>query len=103
MKKILLNAVFCCMLFSIQAQKLPVIAKTSFKKDSTSIVKFGAKADGVTLNTKSINAAIEAVHKKGGGVVVVPPGVWLTGPLVLKSNVNLCVQRAALLLFTGDK
>jgi polygalacturonase len=103
MKKILLSAVFYCMLFSIQAQKLPVIAKTSFKKDSTSIVKFGAKADGVTLNTKSINAAIEACHKKGGGVVVVPPGVWLTGPLVLKSNVNLCVQRAALLLFTTDK
>ncbi len=87
----------------IQAQKLPVIASTSFKKDSTSILKFGAKADGVTLNTKSINAAIEACHKKGGGVVVIPPGVWLTGPLVLKSNVNLCVQRAALLLFTGDK
>jgi polygalacturonase len=102
MKKILLNAVFYCMLFSIQAQKLPVIIKTSFRKDSTSIVTFGAKADGVTLNTKSINAAIEACNKKGGGVVVVPPGVWLTGPLVLKSNVNLCVQRAALLLFTND-
>jgi hypothetical protein len=103
MKKLFVLIASAGMWSGIQAQKLPVIASTSFKKDSTSIVKFGAKADGVTLNTKSINTAIEACHKKGGGVVVVPPGVWLTGPLVLKSNVNLCVQRAALLLFTGDK
>src|SRR5438105_10745281 len=82
--------------------KLPVIEQTSFKKDSFNITKFGAVADGITLNTKSINAAIEACNKKGGGAVVVPAGLWMTGPLVLKSNVNLYLKKGALLQFTKD-
>ncbi len=102
MKKLLVSLVFCAYAYALQAQKLPVIASTSFKKDSFNIVKYGAKPDGITLNTKAIMAAIDACNKKGGGVVVIPPGAWLTGPLVLKSNVNLCVQTAALLLFTED-
>jgi len=82
---------------------LPKIARTVFKKDTFNIVKYGAKADGFTLNTKSINAAITACNAKGGGVVLIPQGLWLTGPIVLKSNVNLHVSRAALLQFTDDK
>lgn len=84
------------------AQKLPSIKATAFKKDSFNIIKYGAKADGITLNTKAINAAIDACHKKGGGVVVVPPGFWLTGPIVLQSNVNLFLQRNAMLQFSSD-
>ncbi len=81
---------------------LPVIAKTSFKKDTFNIVKYGAKSDGLTLNTKSINDAIIACNKKGGGVVLVPKGMWLTGPVELKSNVNLHLQANAILQFTKD-
>lgn len=81
----------------------PVIQKTSFRKDTIRITAFGAKPDGLTLNTKSINAAIDACHKKGGGVVVIPTGLWLTGPVQLKSNVNLHLQKNALLQFTADK
>lgn len=73
-----------------------------FKKDSFYITKYGAKADGITLNTASINNAIDECSRKGGGVVVVPAGFWLTGPVVLKSNVNLHLQKAALLQFTRD-
>ncbi len=82
--------------------KLPHVTIPTFKKDTVSIVKFGAKPDGVTLNTKSINDAIDATSKKGGGVVLIPQGLWLTGPLVLKSNVNLHLQRNAFLNFTSD-
>ncbi|PTQ96999.1 polygalacturonase [Mucilaginibacter yixingensis] len=82
---------------------LPKIAQPVFKKDTISIVKFGAKSDGITLNTKAINNAIDACSAKGGGVVLVPQGYWLTGPIVLKSNVNLHVDRAAMLAFTSDK
>lgn len=85
-----------------QTAKLPVVQKTSFRKDTVSIVRYGAKADGVTLNTQSINNAIDAVSKKGGGVVLIPTGLWLTGPVVLKSNVNLYLQKNALLQFTRD-
>ncbi|MFI5452796.1 glycoside hydrolase family 28 protein [Pedobacter sp. UC225_61] len=81
---------------------LPVVAKTSFKTDTFSIVKYGAKSDGLTLNTKAINDAINACAKKGGGVVVVPKGLWLSGPIELKSNVNLHLQKNAILQFTKD-
>ena len=97
-----LTILFAVSSFFAAAQKLPVIQKTAFKKDSVSILKFGAKADGVTLNTKNINDAIDATSKKGGGVVVVPAGLWLTGPVELKSNVNLHLQKNALLQFTTD-
>jgi polygalacturonase len=82
---------------------LPRIQVPVFKKDTFNITRFGAKPDGITLNTEAINKAIEACSVAGGGVVYVPQGVWLTGPIVLKSNVNLYVSRAALLQFTGDK
>ena len=65
-------------------------------------MKFGGKADGKFLNTNSINTAIDACNKKGGGVVLIPKGIWLTGPIVLKSNVNLHLQKNALLQFTSD-
>lgn len=85
-----------------QSTKLPKVQLPVFKKDTFNIIKYGAKADGVTLNTKSINDAIIACNKKGGGVVVIPPGIWVTGPVELKSNVNLHLQRNSLLIFTSD-
>ncbi|MGE9310933.1 glycoside hydrolase family 28 protein [Niabella sp. CJ426] len=83
--------------------KLPEVKPTSFKKDSFNIVKYGAVSNGTILNTESISKAIKACNANGGGVVVVPFGIWLTGPLELKSNVNLYVQKGAMLLFTDDK
>jgi polygalacturonase len=85
-----------------QEAKPPVIQKTFFRKDTINITKYGAIADGITLNTKSIGNAIDAINKKGGGVVMVPAGFWLTGPVVLKSNVNLYLAKNALLQFTAD-
>jgi polygalacturonase len=73
-----------------------------FKKDTFNIVSFGAVADGITLNTKSINTAINACNQKGGGVVLIPEGMWMTGPIVLKSNVNLHLAKNAVLQFTKD-
>ncbi len=78
------------------------VATPVFRKDTFNIIKFGAKADGVTLNTKAINGAIDACNKKGGGVVLVPAGFWITGPIELKSNVNLHLQKNAVLQTTDD-
>jgi polygalacturonase len=83
-------------------QVLPEIRKPIFKKDTFNVTEYGAKADGITLNTKSISEAISACSKKGGGVVLVPHGLWLTGPLVLQSNINLCIEKDAVLQFTAD-
>lgn len=82
---------------------LPAVQKTSFKKDSFNIRNYGAVADGLTLNTVAINKAITTCNQKGGGVVVVPTGFWLTGPVELKSNVNLYLAPNSTLQFTTDK
>ena len=87
---------------TLNAQHLPVVIAPKFKVDTINIKKFGAIADGITLNTKSINDAINACNKNGGGVVLIPGGMWLTGPIVLKSNVNLHINRDAVLQFTSD-
>lgn len=104
MKKILVIFVAAFITSAVLAQKakLPVVISPKFKKDTSNIVKFGAIPDGHTLNTKSINAAIEAQAKRGGGVVLIPAGLWLTGPVVLKSNINLHLATGATLLFTKD-
>ena len=86
-----------------QTWKLPVITSPKFKKDTLNIVKAGARPDGFTLNTNAINSSIETMSKKGGGVVLVPKGLWLTGPIVLQSNVNLHLATGTTLLFTKDK
>jgi polygalacturonase len=86
-----------------QYPKLPRVQLPVFRKDTFNISRFGAKPDGITLNTQSINNAISACSNKGGGVVLISAGFWLTGPVELKSNVNLHLAENALLQFTTDK
>ncbi|POY35843.1 glycoside hydrolase [Solitalea longa] len=90
------------LLFGSTRVTLPKVAEPVFRKDTLSIIDFGAVSDGNTLNTKSINDAILQANKRGGGVVLIPRGIWLTGPVELKSNVNLHIASGALLLFTKD-
>ena len=66
------------------------------------ISKYGAKADGKTMNTKAIAKAIRACNKAGGGHVVVPAGEWLTGPIHLMDNVDLHLEEGAELVFSDN-
>jgi polygalacturonase len=81
---------------------MPEVKQPVFPDYSVNILDFDAKGDGVTLNTDAINNAIKAVNAKGGGKVVIPEGIWLTGPIVLLSNVNLYTESNSLILFTDD-
>ena len=81
---------------------LPKAEMPVFRKDTFNITRYGAIGDGTALNTQSIQNAINACAAKGG-VVLVPEGLWLTGPIELKSNVNLHIRSGATLLFTADK
>ncbi|WP_374165796.1 glycoside hydrolase family 28 protein [Arcticibacter sp. MXS-1] len=83
-------------------ESLPAVKTTSFKTDTFNIVKYGAISDGKTINTNSINTAIAECSKNGGGVVLVPTGLWVTGPIELKSNVNLHLKSDAVLSFSRD-
>ena len=58
----------------------------------------GAVGDGKTLNTQSLQSAIDALHAKGGGQLYFPAGRYLTGSLQLKSNVTLYLEKEAMLL-----
>ncbi len=102
-KYLILCFLFACGNFLfIHGQPLPKVKAPVFKKANFNIINYGAIADGITLNTKSINAAIEDCNKKDGGTVVISKGLWLTGPIVLKSNVNLYLEKNSVLLFTTD-
>ncbi len=61
------------------------------------VLDFGAKGDSGSLNTKSINTAIEVCHKNGGGTVVFPAGRYLSGSIHLLSNVTLRFENGAIL------
>lgn len=78
------------------------VERPVFRDVVYNIRDFGAVADGKTLNTKAINDAIRKANENGGGTVVVPSGMWLTGPIVLLSNVNLHLENNAFILFSGD-
>ncbi|MCC7083889.1 MAG: glycoside hydrolase family 28 protein [Pirellulales bacterium] len=62
------------------------------------VTDFGAVADGKALNTKNIQRAIDECTAAGGGVVRIPAGTFLTGSLVLKDHVTLCLDSGAVLL-----
>lgn len=73
-----------------------------FKNKDFLVTAFGAKGDRITKNTEAFKKAVDACHKAGGGRVVVPAGQFFTGPIYLKSNVNLHLQDGATLVFSQD-
>lgn len=81
---------------------MPKIQPPSFKNNVVRIEDFGGKGDGNTLNTEAFKGAIDALSGKGGGKLIVPAGVWYTGPIVLQSNINLHLEKGALILFSKD-
>ncbi|MGB9746473.1 MAG: glycoside hydrolase family 28 protein [Bacteroidales bacterium] len=66
------------------------------------ITRFGAKGDGLKINTASINRAIEKCSNDGGGTVIVPRGKFITGTIVLRSNVHLHLNPGAFLIGSTD-
>lgn len=82
--------------------KMPVLSVPKFVDRNFNIIEFGAVGNGVINNSEAINKAIEQCSLSGGGTVIVPRGIWLTGPIYLKSNVNLHTEEGALVTFTGN-
>ncbi|MHA8050299.1 glycoside hydrolase family 28 protein [Aquirufa sp. ROCK-SH2] len=62
------------------------------------VLDFGAKNDGVTINTRSIQKAIDFVHENGGGRLIFQTGTYVTGSVYLKSNVTLQLDQGATIL-----
>jgi polygalacturonase len=83
--------------------EMPKVQVPVFPKYSVSIADFGAIGNGKDLCSEAFAKAIDQLSKKGGGTLNVPVGVWFTGPIVLKSNVNLHLEAGAVILFSPDK
>ncbi len=81
--------------FRMKTPQLPAIPDRVF-----SISDYGGAGDGHTSNTAAFAKTIEACAKAGGGKVVVPPGIWLTGPVKLASRINLHLQAGSTILFS---
>ncbi len=79
---------------------IPQFSRPAFAENQYTILDFGAQSGGQVTNTEAIAAAIEACVEAGGGRVVVPEGLWLTGPIHLQSNVELHLEYGAVLQFS---
>ena len=67
------------------------------------VTDFGAVGDGATLNTKEIQSAIDQLAAKGGGTLLIPKGVFLSGAIFLKPGVNLHLDEGAVLKGSTDR
>lgn len=87
-------------------EQVPEILKNivapAFPDKKFDITKYGAIGDGNTLCTEAFKKAIEDCSEAGGGFVVVPKGVFLTGAIHLKNNVNLHITKDAVVKFSTD-
>lgn len=84
------------------AFELPKVYEPHFRRDTFNIMNYGAVADGMTLNSAAINKAIDAAAANGGGTVLIPRGSFITGPIIMKSNINLHLAKGALVIFSPD-
>src|SRR5471032_1191894 len=94
-RRVLFGLVLCALVFfhSPQAYAKPLVCDPA---------RFGAEADGVTKDTKAIQAAIDECAAAGGGTVTLIKGVYVSAPLTLKSNITLDVAAGATLLGSPD-
>lgn len=83
--------------FEFGEMVLPTIPETSYN-----IKDFGGVGNGTALNTKAFEKAISTISEKGGGKLIVPAGIWLTGPIELKSKINFHVEKGAIVQFSSD-
>lgn len=102
-KKTALKKTYISKLYKNLEFKMPKVVAPTFPNNRVSITDCGAISGGQHLNTLAFAKAISAVEKKGGGTVVIPRGLWLTGPIILKSNINLHADKGALIVFSENK
>ena len=84
--------------FDMPAIKIPDFSNCK----KLSIIDFGAIKGNKEKTSKAINKAIDKANKMGGGIVIIPEGEWLTEKIHFKSNVNLHLNKGAVLLFSED-
>ena len=115
MKKLFLSALLLGAALMVSAQSkydhyyqgLPIeiehVQEVKFPATSVNIAQYGAVPDGKTDCTEAFNKAIKELSKNGGGHVIVPKGVWKTGPIQMRSNIDLHLSKGATILGSENK
>ena len=115
MKKIIISLLTLLAVTAVQAnndyakyyQNLPVQMPQptlpTIPDNQVSILDCGGKGDGLTLNTEAFAKAISQLNKQGGGHLNVPAGIYLTGLISLKDNIDLHLEKNAIIVFSEDK
>ena len=83
--------------------KMDKVERPSIPDYSVNLVDFGGIGDGVTLNTEAFKQAMEHLNAEGGGHLIVPEGLWLTGPIELLSNCDLHITPNAVVIFDPNR
>lgn len=81
---------------------MPKISRPIFDNYQVAITEFGGVGDGVTDNTESFAKAMKEISQRGGGHLIVPRGVWCTGPISFENNIDLHLVDGAVILFTEN-
>src|SRR5450759_2366280 len=91
MKKLWISLIFLSFLYSAEAQNM-----------WTNIAKHGADPTGNIKCTEIINRLIDSLAVKGGGTLFFPAGTFLTGPIIMKSNITLYIDAGSTIKFSDD-
>ena len=83
--------------------EMPRVSRPAIPKYTVNVTDFGGVGDGQTLNTQAFADAIAHLTRKGGGHLVVPDGLWLTGPIGLESNIDLHIKPNAVIVMVADR
>lgn len=81
----------------------PVVQAPEIPELTVDIKDFGGVGDGITLNTEAFCNAIRHLSNQGGGHLNVGRGVWLTGPITMRSNIDLHIEKEAIVVFSPDR
>ena len=82
---------------------MPRVELPSIPDREVRLTDFGGVGDGVADNTEAFGAAVRALDSRGGGRLVVPAGIWRTGPIELLNYIELYVDKDAVIVFDPDQ
>ena len=82
--------------------KLPAFVDRIVYVDNYGARPYCYTIEDASRNADAINRAINYISEKGGGTVVIPEGIWFTAPIEIKSDVELRIEKNAILKFSKD-
>jgi polygalacturonase len=96
------HKIFTLCVFIVITSSIADISASEISSQKYNVLNYGAKGDGKTLDTFAINTAISDCSASGGGTVVFPAGTYVSGTIILKSNVTLFLDNGAVLMGSGN-